>query len=924
MIFKKLELKNFKSHVDTTIDFNVGTTLIIGKNGAGKSSIFEAITFALFKGSKSNMGDLVKTTGDPSKRVNMEVKLTFESDGNTYRVERIVTKKNNNASSKEDNLIRINNENEERFVEGATEVNNEIRHILNMNSTTFTNAIHIKQGEISELVDKTSAERDALISQLLRLDDLEKAYKEMPKIIDIFKIKKAGIESKIVPEEELDSKLHELIEEQNSQVRETADFRNNLDELNKEFELKSNEKDKLDEQEKKLETLKLKLENEEKLLEKLNILKEDLTNKFNEIRRNEAEMIELKPFTEKLQAYNEFKKYFYKFNQIKNDIKSKNEILEKIKIHKKILSTEKENHDRYLELKQELERLNGQQIRLSSEVDTMEEVKNNLEMFENKRNEYSESLKIAYNNCKNILMNHGLENIDLDSTTLEKLEEQIERLEMNIKNEITQIDAKINESNNNIGSLKQKIRSSNKSLEEITKVEGKCPTCNSNISPTKKNQLMNEYETTISDSKNEINQLNELIDSLNGDKSLQNDNLNELESAKNIIKTHKHIPEQINDISKNIEKNETKVDELKVKQETLNELKVSIKSKTDEFKDIETNYNSYIQSETILNNLEDEEKLKRNIHDFSVHIDEIKFELNRLIEHNPNLSLEIREEDLNNKIEKLTEKNNKYNTLKGSVKDKREYEIKIYENEKEIDFKENEINMIKRSIEKCDYDGENHEYIKKSVKEIGDNMSQLDTKISVNQANITNRQEKIKELTLEIEENKKYISKLDSIKDYMDILTDFRDHYGKNGIQRDLRLQSRPLIQKYAREFFEKFNFNYSGLKITDDYDISVFGPKGEANIKMISGGEKIAIALSLRLAITSVMSEGNIDTILLDEPTIHLDNERRNNLINVLQSMTVIPQMIIVTHDKELRSAAEEIIKIEKIDGDSKIINDD
>lgn len=136
-----------------------------------------------------------------------------------------------------------------------------------------------------------------------------------------------------------------------------------------------------------------------------------------------------------------------------------------------------------------------------------------------------------------------------------------------------------------------------------------------------------------------------------------------------------------------------------------------------------------------------------------------------------------------------------------------------------------------------------------------------------------------------------------------------------------MRLQSRPLIQKYAREFFEKFNFNYSGLKITGNYDISVFGQKGEVNLKMVSGGKKIAIALFLRLAITSEMSEGNIEKILLDEPTIHLDDEHRNNLIDVVESMSVIPQMIIVTHDKKLESASEELLKIEKTDGISKVI---
>ena len=49
MIFTRLELINFKSHANTTLDFNPGISLIVGENGAGKSSIFEAISFALFK-----------------------------------------------------------------------------------------------------------------------------------------------------------------------------------------------------------------------------------------------------------------------------------------------------------------------------------------------------------------------------------------------------------------------------------------------------------------------------------------------------------------------------------------------------------------------------------------------------------------------------------------------------------------------------------------------------------------------------------------------------------------------------------------------------------------------------------------------------------------------------------------------------------
>ena len=88
----------------------------------------------------------------------------------------------------------------------------------------------------------------------------------------------------------------------------------------------------------------------------------------------------------------------------------------------------------------------------------------------------------------------------------------------------------------------------------------------------------------------------------------------------------------------------------------------------------------------------------------------------------------------------------------------------------------------------------------------------------------------------------------------------------------------------------------------------------------MVSGGEKIAIALALRLGITQAMSKGNIETILLDEPTIHLDTVRKQNLITVLRSMSVIPQMLIVTHDDELDNAADTLIRVVKEDGISTV----
>ena len=43
-----LELTNWRTHSNTTLDFEKGTNVIIGVMGSGKSSIVNAITYALF------------------------------------------------------------------------------------------------------------------------------------------------------------------------------------------------------------------------------------------------------------------------------------------------------------------------------------------------------------------------------------------------------------------------------------------------------------------------------------------------------------------------------------------------------------------------------------------------------------------------------------------------------------------------------------------------------------------------------------------------------------------------------------------------------------------------------------------------------------------------------------------------------------
>src|SRR3989338_3510135 len=90
----KVHLKNWKSHLDSEFEFVRGVNALIGINGAGKSSVLDGISFALFgtfpnhSNRKVSLDDLIM--GRPQQKEEAEIFLEFDSDGKRYSVLRKV------------------------------------------------------------------------------------------------------------------------------------------------------------------------------------------------------------------------------------------------------------------------------------------------------------------------------------------------------------------------------------------------------------------------------------------------------------------------------------------------------------------------------------------------------------------------------------------------------------------------------------------------------------------------------------------------------------------------------------------------------------------------------------------------------------------------------------------------------------------
>ncbi|MCF2969712.1 AAA family ATPase [Synechococcus sp. Nb3U1] len=83
-----LALQNFKSHVDTVFEFEPGTNAICGENGAGKTSILEAIAWALFDHSPYSQEEMIRVGASDAV---VTVQFVSQADQRTYTVRRSVT-----------------------------------------------------------------------------------------------------------------------------------------------------------------------------------------------------------------------------------------------------------------------------------------------------------------------------------------------------------------------------------------------------------------------------------------------------------------------------------------------------------------------------------------------------------------------------------------------------------------------------------------------------------------------------------------------------------------------------------------------------------------------------------------------------------------------------------------------------------------
>ena len=235
-------------------------------------------------------------------------------------------------------------------------------------------------------------------------------------------------------------------------------------------------------------------------------------------------------------------------------------------------------------------------------------------------------------------------------------------------------------------------------------------------------------------------------------------------------------------------------------------------------------------------------------------------------------------------------------------------------------------NILKLELETKGFDEGEFKNLKERIVGKRSNLSQIDQQMGGVLEKIEKAKKQssvIEKSILELEKVKKYMSRLDKIQSSV---------FSRDGsVATSLRSWALNSISIKASDYLSILNTKIQRIALSEkarDVSIACHSKTEVLELESLSGGEKVSVALALRLGMASLLGASNLNLMILDEPTTHLDTERKKSLVDVLSQLSRIEksqlpmQFLIITHDAEIfeNSNVEQIYKFESGEEGSKV----
>jgi len=900
MILNKVKLHDFISHRNTELLLGYGINVVVGPNGAGKTSILDAISFALFN-DYSNRGRKENLINSKSKKCGAAVE--FIEGGIKYAAEWSMER----GKSAKGSLYRMQNGGRTLLAQGGNAVVTEIEKVLGIDKSMFLQSIYVRQGEIEELVTAKPADRKTLISKLLGVEDLQRAWESIRSIIDGFEGLSKRLEGELAQKStvEADKRKHIAASLESQGLLQT--WKEELQEIEKSIS--------------SLQTLLDQLKESKKIFDKLDkdqsVIEKAVENDKEKLGREQGELDEAVKAEEKIKGLESevgklgfLEEYVVALSHKREQESQRHRLKEKLDNLdrlEKMLRENEADHEVYLAKERLLKEKTGARKKLEGASDALERLLRQIQQTEKEEQKKNSELDKELAKWVKALG---------EEVTVENSEAVLANRRKELRSVADELGKNVDEIRKQVGALENKekeLDSSFSKLEQSKAEVMKCPTCESELSVDRIAQLLSKFGSERATAKTGLQKLTADLEGVAESKKQADEGFRKADQ----LDTEKirGLDEELKEKRGKLEEQKSEAKELKKQADALKELDSELANLESEKAGLQEAFHEFESAKRELAKLPSREQINVEMEPVLAVLENVSGQLKTALS-----KLGYEPEEPEKELRLLRPKKQEYDQNISIARRRPEIELSVERTRQDLREKQQKLGETNEAIGKLAYDEEKHRQKEAEFETEKGRKSDLKEEISGLVAKKKAADNEAAECDRKLEALKDREKEKQAVDGFIRLLNKIRAAYGKDGVQKMIRAKARPLLERCTRDLFERFNLAYSDIKIDDDYNIAVLGPSGEQDIDQISGGERVALAIALRLAVAQVLS-GRVETIIMDEPTTHLDEERRKELVSILSSFfreggRIIPQMLIITHHREIEDVADVIYTVRKEEG--------
>ncbi len=902
----RVTLRYFKSHRDTRLKLPLGTIAILGENGAGKSSILEAIQLALAPPKGRTPKKLVNermrdSRGNPQANFRVSLELTPIGDGKA--VEAVVE-----AGRASSYVLKVGGK---IVASGRDAYLRELYKLLGLQYITdpdsfIKRAIIVEQGglqRIADLMRQGGSKLREEIEAAIGIPDIKAAVERLDKIMIPLEWTSipAGVKLSSHSSKRLASRIAEARNEVRGIREKIREAEREVERLNNKIRALQEELEavnvKLDLVRERIERVKARIGEAESIQRQISILRSSLERLEDEYK----DALEARSRLEELRRLSRMKEMVDELSNLRSrayKLGVELERVSKIREDVKAVQSNEASYERYSVLGEEIRKLEEERRRVEASLARLEA---EVARIEGERRAKLEAISHWLSRASQAV-NSPVDN----EASLRRILEDMKKARSIEANELE-------EERQRLAGIEAEIREKTRILEVlVSKPTTRCPVCGSPLTEDHAMRLKLEVESRVEKLKVEAKAVMARIEELSSKLARLDDRIAFIE------KTLERVAQLEEDLSKlpDVLGLKSRIAELR---ETLGKISDKIKAMEAEKASLEAARAEYMSARARL------ERRDLSYHEalrIASRYEELEREYKALNDRIRSIEERLLAEtglDEVGKAERIILEAN------AEIRHVEDLAGRVEELRKDIERAKEELGRLEEEKRKVDRHVEELKRLDEEKKTLQDKAYRLESSLQKEVQERASLEAKLEILRVEVRRLEKELKEME--KAFKLVNTGIAVKEVLKRLQEVLYKKSLVVLENEMSRILDSFNLDPVRVEIRDDKNgpvISVITrTASERDIAMLSGGEKTSIALAYVLALNKMMGS-KIGFLALDEPTSELDQERRETLVEVLSSLTqtsgVVSQLLVVTHHEEVIDKMDVVCRVRKENGESRV----